>query len=726
MTRITVSSENTVAACRRLPDGNLRRAVIVYLMIIFYSACLRAGEPEKTSDNLDSLIMLLPDLEVRGEARSNISRNEDGGYKVRSAESLRLTRAFGEADLIGNIKSLAGVERGSDYGSGVSADGRDPSQMQYLVDGVPVIFPFRFGGIFSTFNTPHFSGLAFSRQSAAGLYPRLGGAIELESALRTSSGVEGSVNVGIISSSATVRTAFTDRISLSLSARTSYIDQLYGRFLSSERNTLGFAFTDCNATLGWRVAEGDMIRVSFLHSSDRVLYDDSNYLMATRLNWHNTSGGISWTHEGDIGANGSIWVADFADRLSLDMTQFHLTAPASFLTGGARISIHRRPSVAMVDIWEVGTRVDFGKAVPQHALLEMSEISGINGDRASERSPQTLQTWIGFGRIGVWLVPDRIRLNLSLSVGLFRSYRRIGESPAYAVREEGWWNAMLCSPVMQMLWKDRSGDYNIAFGFYQQPLHQVGFSELGLASDFTIGAARRAPVQTSLSLDVGWRRRVPLWKLDVGVEGYWSRVRNQVEYRGRVLEVVDNDYDPFRHLIVADGHNLGGSLNIGREFGPITGSVSYGYSWGRRHKPQDEKETWRALHAGGHTLKASLSWHPDQRWTLAANYVYSSGRPYTPVKEIYIITGNIAMAYGKRNSARLPAYSRLDIGATYMFPVRIGRVRFRNQVNLSLLNALGHRNVEMQYFTLSGESYELKRLYSLYRFIPSLSYTLEF
>ena len=85
------------------------------------------------------------------------------------------------------------------------------------------------------------------------------------------------------------------------------------------------------------------------------------------------------------------------------------------------------------------------------------------------------------------------------------------------------------------------------------------------------------------------------------------------------------------------------------------------------------------------------------------------------------------MEYGERNSARLPLYQRLDIGATYYFTTGTSH-RLRHLINVSLLNAYGHKNVEMQYFVLSTDSgeYSLKRLYSLYRFIPSLSYTIEF
>lgn len=703
---------------------NLVLRIIFTSLILWSVGCGQAYGIAVVEDSLqvvgtDSAFMLLPELEVRSEAKSNVSRTKDGALKVNVKETLKLTRTLGEADLIASLRGLPGVEKGSDYGSGISVNGAEPSQTQYLLDGVPVIFPFRFGGVFSTFNAFHFSGLTFHRHSPVGLQSNLGGSVQLESADRFRTGVEGIVNLGLISSSATIRGGISDRLSLSLSGRVSYIDQIYRKLLEGEKNTLGFSFYDINASLAWRITNDDRLGISVFHSSDRVGYDDSNYGMKTRLRWHNTCGGVSFQHHGFVGVNTDAWITEFSDKLTLGMPQFSLCAPSSLVSGGVRCSLYGSLSRHFEQEWEAGGRIELGKTVPQWAVLEMSQtIPGID-NLFSERREQKIFSALAYGRWGIWFLKEKLKLDLSLSAGWFRS-RKEGQ---------GFWSAPLLIPVGKLRWfAGNYGEFELAVGRFEQYLHQIGFSELGLASDFIVGACPEAPLQKSFSIDFSWSRRLPFWGLNVAVAAYWSLVRNQSEYQGQVLEVIDEAYDPFLRIVVSDGHNEGINVALLRDFGSVNGEVSYGFGSGRRHLPGNSGESWRALRSPGHTFKASLTWHPGTRWTLSGIYNFSSGRVYTPVDALYLASGNIAMEYGQRNSARLPYYSRLDVGATYSFSSGKGLRRLRHLINFSLLNALGHRNVEMQYFLLNPDTgtYGLKRLYSLYRFIPSLSYTLEF
>lgn len=60
----------------------------------------------------------------------------------------------------------------SDMGSGLSVDGADFSQTSFEIDGVPVYFPYRLGGVFSAFNTWHFQRVSFERSPFSGSLTR--------------------------------------------------------------------------------------------------------------------------------------------------------------------------------------------------------------------------------------------------------------------------------------------------------------------------------------------------------------------------------------------------------------------------------------------------------------------------------------------------------------------------------------------------------------------------
>lgn len=662
----------------------------------------------------DSAIMILPEVEVHASGRSQLRRDKDGAVTVTGSDVLRLNRVLGEVDMVAQLRNLASVSSGSDYASGLSIDGADPSQTQYLIDGAPVIFPYRFGGIFSTFNASHMASMRFLRHGASRLAPYLGSSLEFESVRKLSTGYEGNVNVGLISSSATVRYGYRERFGIGVSGRVSYINELYGSLLRGHRSEMNFSFADLNITTLWQPSAGHMLQATLFTSTDRTGYDDLNYSMNTLLHWTNTVVALSWMRTGDSRIKVDTYMSSFSNKLHMSMPQFELHAPNSLRLLGGAMRFSREPGNRWLAEWEAGVRIDGYKSEPQYARLIMKDEFAGYASRSSNPHNQQMLTVTINGSWRSWPLPDLLRADVSVATGIYAS--QTDGSGAY--------RRYLFSPRLQLTGFISAGKIDVTLALRQQPLHRVGFSELGLASDFNIGACGSAPVQRSFTAAAIWSTPLLLAGLRAEAGVYYTTVYNQAEYRGQVLEVIDNDYDPLLHLIIANGYNTGVNIGIEREFGVVTGSINYAYGRGRRHQTGQSLE-WRSLNSTGHSLKAMLVWHCGHNWLFSSRFTLASGRPFTPVSALYVISGNIAMEYGERNSARLPMYQRLDLSATYT--VAKGK-RLKHLVNVSLLNATGHRNVEMQYFILNGTdgTYSLRRLYSLYRFMPSISYTIEF
>lgn len=686
--------------------------------VFWFLAIMFIVAPTAAADT-DSLSYTLPDVEVRQQGHTPFRKTVDGSVTVRSSDITRASRAFGEADFIGNLKRLPQVYSVSDYAAGINIDGANASQNQYLISGAPVIYPYRFGGVFSTFNAPHFSKMDLSRRSTAENPPRIGSTLNFTPAAKFSSGLTGSVNAGMTSSSLTLRTGIAERVSLNLSGRLSYIDQVYGKMLSGKTNYLKYSFYDLNADIGVRLNSSDCLTMETLRSSDRLGYDDLRYQMDTRINWTNEMYNLSFTHQGDYTVNANIYLSDFHNRLQVKMPQFKLTGPSFLRVAGVKSALkHQTAENAAIASWGAGVLVENNYAKPLLAELTMLTDGDVSR-RSSTCDPQNMLTATVSGNIGLWIVAKRLKLEASASVGVFLSKFKGTEASSY--------RKLLLTPDLEFLYYFTGGSVSLSAAYQQQPLHQVGFSELGLASNFWLGACAAAPIQRSLSFSGRTDFRLPIWDLRLEAGLYYKKLTSQAEYQGAVIEVVDTDYNPFDYLIISDGYNFGGSIGVSRQFGVFTGEASYGYDDGRRHQPGVTNDSWKAAYIAGHTFKGDIIWHEGNHWELQATFRLASGRRYTPITALYAIGGNIAMEYGRRNSARLPLYQRLDVGATYYFSTGTKR-RLRHLVNLSILNAYGHRNVEMQYFVLDTErgDFSLKKIYSLYRFLPSLSYTLEF
>lgn len=686
-------------------------AVFWFIFLLLFFPSHLTGQ-----NNDDSIKYILPDLEVIQKGISPIRMREDGSIKVKSNEIRKTIRSFGEADFLNQMKKTSLVHSSSDYSSGLSIDGDNGSQAQYLIGGAPVIFPYRFGGIFSTFNTSHFSSMLFSRTSSSNLAERLGASFEFEPMIRFTSGIEGLINIGMTSSSFTLRSGISNRISINLSARVSYIDEVYGKLLSGSSSYLKYNFYDLNSDLTLRITDIDFIKAGFFYSKDKVGYEDNNYSMNTILTWNNTLYNFAYSHKGDLGIEANLFKSSFNNLLCLSLPQFQLTGPSAYNIYGLNIKIGSTSDNKRITEWNTGFKISYEHSHPQYAILNMIG-STSETNRASSSITQKMCVTALFGDLSVWLIPYKLKLKSESSIGIFSSQTKLSTP----------YRRLIFTPNFHFLLFLPQSTIHLSTGWRQQTVHQVGFSELGLSSNFWIGANSSAPIQHSFYLSCRYTHNLPFWNLKIEVSGYLKKLRNQTEYRGEVMEVIDTDYNPFSHLIVSNGYNYGVSIGVSRQFSKITGDISYSFDDGWRYKDSQRHKLWHSLNSGGNSMRCNIIWHEGKHWTLSSSWIITSGRRYTPVEALYLVGGNIAMKYGEINSARLPLYQRLDLGASFYF-VTGRKNQLRHSLNFSILNAYGHKNVEMQYFLLDskGGEYSLKQLYSLYRFLPSLSYSIEF
>lgn len=620
-------------------------------------------------------------------------------------------RAFGEADPLRFLTLMPGVTAASDYSSGVSVDGMDYSQNLYRLNGIPVHFPYHFGGIMSVFSPAMYRRVTMYRTvkpaSESGV---LGGVVHLftpENQSDTTLSAE--LRAGIISSSAFVALPIGKRLTVSASARASYINALYSSLLSSRRSLAGYNLADADLLALWRPAASHSLRATFHYNGDHVRYSDRAYSLTTALRWHNLLGGLSWIADAErFTAENTLYVSSFHNTLTMDMGAITLSAPTAIDEYGLRGTF---TFTALPPRWGLtaGYEARLYSIVPQWVSL-----SGIGA--ASRRRPATLSAEISPSAEVTFQPSPRCRLTAGVLLSTYTA---------------GSYTRFLPSPSLSAMWRIRpaAGDLSLtlALSHTHQSLHQVGFSEMGMSSNFKIAASRRVPPQQcdAASLAASFAPAA-LPGLSISADVYYKRIRRQPEYLGAVLDILSSSYLAEDYIFDTRGHNVGGSLSARLALPHFSAMATYGYCHTRRRMP-GEPRAFSSSQELTHTLTAFVSWHPARRWIFSATFNLASGRPYTPVRSLYIIGETLMTEYGPRNSARLPMYHRLDLSASYTFTTG-GRRRLSHEVNVSLLNAYGRENVEMRSFDINADTgdYRLRDISSLYRFLPSLSYTLKF
>lgn len=703
-------------SCLTIPLRSITFAVVRCIL----SLCVIVDVSQVTLNADDTIpTTILPDFEVTQHLSPTVRQDASGHVRLSSEATLQLGRTFGEADFLGNIKGLGGVTTAGDYASGVSVFGALPSQTLYRIDGAPVIFPYRFGGVFSTFNTTHFADMTYIPTAIPVSAPqRIGAMFDFNTLPKPGSNVSGDVNIGLLASSVTLRFTPSPRYFVIASARVSYIDQLYRGLLKKSTSYMSYRFYDINLTAGYRPTPHDALTFNLFTNHDDLSYTDRNYDLTSAMDWCNLTAGISWHHTGRTDIITRAYFAGFNTRLSLDLIGHVLKAP-SRLRFGAIESILSSP-LSRAFSMEYGVQMEWGETLPQYVWLNMNT----GGDRSDYTTPAESPDNDDSYRYGVYRAFARMKSRLSailtleggVSMGLFASR---GQTHAP-------YNALIADPRLTLRYNPGIDCITFNMGLYSQYLHNIGFSDLGLASDFWLAACHDAAMQRALVWSARWFRPLRFAALNISIDTYFSLTFNQPEFTGNILDAIDIEYSPFMFLSRMRGFNYGISLQISRNFGRITGNITYSYGLGRTRTYELHALYHPADNDPGNTLNLTLGWNL-RRWYLSSTFRYADGRRYTPIEALYIIGGNLAMKYGPRNSGRLPSYQRLDLSATYTLHTG-GRLPLTHLINISFINAYGHRNTEMQYFVIDENTgdYKLKRLNSMYRFLPSISYTLRF
>ena len=671
---------------------------MLFLPLLFNWTPAFSQEPE------DTTYTHLENIEVTGVQYGKLKTG--GSIELSKNQILAGKHTMGEADFIKSLANLSGVTTGGDYGSGLMIDGNLATHSLYRIDKVPVFFPYRFGGLFSTFNSSHFRSTNFERSiHNASMPSRLGSLLDYKTSTEIPSEIGGTVHVGLISSSANISLPIGRTFAVSASARASYIDQIYGSLLHFKETEAKYNFQDYNLTATFQLNESDFFTLNGFFSNDNLRYDDSHYVMTTSIKWNNAMGSLSWRHDGRIGMTHRVFTTFFKNNFSLLMPQLSISAPTALTMAGVSGEFDSQvltPTVELSGGYEINTYRD-----------KVQQVSVLSGGKYTD-GPSNIQKPVETRIYADSEITTNSGLKIDAGLSLMvyfngRGFTRFEPDPRITISKPIAW-----------------GTLSFHLGRYSQFIHQVGFSQIGLASDFWIVANKKISPENSYQLDLDYTGLIAATDIEFSINAYAKRILHQSEYFGDFISIINTDYNAEANVINGNGFATGFNLQLRKTLGKISGNAGIGYGIARLKFPKQEKYT-RGRSEPGLSFNADLTYSLDTHWDLGATFKYMSGRPYTPITSIYLIAGNIMCEYGALNSKLLPSWHRLDLSATYKLRTG-GQHPLTHLVNISLLNVYGRKNPESIRYDIDIKTgtLMLKYVNSLYRFLPSLSYTLIF
>jgi hypothetical protein len=223
--------------------------------------------------------------------------------------------------------------------------------------------------------------------------------------------------------------------------------------------------------------------------------------------------------------------------------------------------------------------------------------------------------------------------------------------------------------------------------------------------------------------------------------------RAEIEAYGRTLSDLFRE-DPFsrdeagvpyaERFQFGTGRAYGLEVLLRRQSGRLTGLLSYTLGRTERRFPNLNESAdgtpqyYTPKYDRTHDLTVVGNYRLSDAWRLTGTFSYSTGQPYTRPAQQYRLQDDPTQARSEErtvlrspfNAARLPAYHRLDIGATRsgsLFGVAEYKLR------LQLINAYARRNVWFyQYDSPDDGTLERNTIPQIPVPIPNLSFSLTF
>jgi hypothetical protein len=165
---------------------------------------------------------------------------------------------------------------------------------------------------------------------------------------------------------------------------------------------------------------------------------------------------------------------------------------------------------------------------------------------------------------------------------------------------------------------------------------------------------------------------------------------------------------------------------VKKRAGKFNGWISYTLSKTERKINGISNNNWyNAKQDRTHDIAVVGMYQLNKKWTLSANWIYYTGSAVTFPAGKYRIDDQTIYYYTERNAYRMPAYHRLDIGATCILKQK---KKFSSELTISLYNAYGRENAyTIQFRDNKDDPTKTEAVQTaLFKYIPSVSYNFKF
>jgi hypothetical protein len=643
---------------------------------------------------------------------------------------------MGEKDVLKVIQLMPGVQKGSEGSSGIYVRGGGPDQNLIILDDATVYNAYHLFGFFSLFNGDALKSVELIKGGFPAEYGgRLSSVINMQMKEGNREKIHGEAGIGLISSRLVLEgPLLKNKASFLVSARRTYIDALIVPLMPKDQKG-GYFFYDLNAKINWSPTDKDRLYLSGYFGKDKFYFNTKapNYSMKGDLQWGNATGTLRWNH---------IYNSQWFSNTSVIFTNYQLGIGIKEEYDTNSFSLR---FISAIRDYTLKHDFDFFPDNRHHVKIGASSIlhrfqpSAVVLEGLGVPTNPIATKPIFTSESGIYMEDDwKVNARIKTNVGIRLSYYHVGN--------KGFLNPEPRISTRFIL--DENTSIKASYALMNQYLHLLSSTGISLPTDLWVPATNNVKPMRSQQFALGIARDLPQG-INLTIEGYYKKMEKVSFYKEGASFLLLNDPSGAegisweKNITQGQGWSYGGEFLLQKEKGNWSGWIGYTLSWtyvqfdsvnfGKKFFPRyDRRQDISVvnIYKFNDRIKLSCTWVYGTGNAITLPLARYSAAPHNPVAQdgylqSYIYGPNTGFKndYGEKNSFRMAAYHRLDIG------VQFTKVKkyYTRVFEFSLYNAYNRWN-PFFYYVESGSDPTKDRLMqiTLFPILPSFSWSWKF
>jgi hypothetical protein len=655
--------------------------------------------------------------------------------RLSAKELIQIPAIGGKPDVIKALQLLPGVQTQSEGMSLMMVRGGEPGQNQYLLDNVPLTYINHLGGLFSVFNPDMINSVDFYKGNFPARHGgKLSSIVDITQREGDVSKHQGSFSLGVTDAAFTFEGPLANqKMSYIITARKTLTDALLGglSIVMPENDAIvAYGFHDINAKLSWKPDNKNNLSLNLYQGDDYLNYWTKPWKMENDERSHINQQWGNWLVSGR-------WNRVFSSKLYaeniLSFSRYRNKSGQNYSykedTVTKRIETLNRASVndfSFRSAWKYSFSTNWNMEFGAHAGYLVYEP---NYNYLSTSTTPIISDIFNSIESAVYL-DNKIKLSPKL---LFQPSFRITN---FSNNGE---NFFEIEPRVNLSYKlTDNHSLNLNYMRVSQNSHLVFAQTEMLKREVWLPATSTLLPEISNQYSASWNGNFGNGKYSAETNLYFKKMEHLVTLNEGYENMVG--ITAVENKIETEGIGIayGAEFMLKKNTGKWTGSLSYGWSYSDRNFSKiNSGKTYEFDYNRPHSFTLNLNRKLPKNWDFSAVWLLQSGTPYTPALGKYYTlnpqTGEtgIEMIYGAKNSERMQAYHRLDIGFNHTITTKRGN---KAVWTYSLYNAYNHINPfsyyfdndnDLENFTEYNKPLKLYKM-GLFSIIPSISYKVYF